>query len=89
MPRRRSIDPFFLIVADRDNGVFTVEGPMTDDRPWNKAVIRAQNDKRHVTCCNGGNDQQEAIRSYGQSYNLRYVAPGSIVAVSGEDRGSS
>jgi hypothetical protein len=27
--------PFFLIVADYDRGFFTVEGPMTDDGPWN------------------------------------------------------
>jgi hypothetical protein len=30
--------PFFLIVADRDQGFFSVEGPMTDDRPWINAV---------------------------------------------------
>ena len=27
-------EPFFLIVIDRDRGVFCVEGPMTDDAPW-------------------------------------------------------
>jgi hypothetical protein len=26
---------FFLIVADYDQRFFCVEGPMTDDRPWN------------------------------------------------------
>jgi hypothetical protein len=30
--------PFFLIVADHDQGFFSVEGPMTDDRPWNNAA---------------------------------------------------
>jgi hypothetical protein len=30
--------PFFLIVTDLDRGVFSVEGPMTDDRPWHAAV---------------------------------------------------
>jgi hypothetical protein len=25
--------PFFLIVADHDQGFFSVEGPMADDRP--------------------------------------------------------
>ena len=30
--------PFYLIVADRDRGVFAVEGPMTDDRPWEAAA---------------------------------------------------
>ena len=26
-------EPFYLIVSDLDRGVFTVEGPMTDDGP--------------------------------------------------------
>jgi hypothetical protein len=30
---------FVLVVVDRDTGEFTVEGPMADDRPWNKAVV--------------------------------------------------
>ena len=29
---------FVLIVVDRDAGEFTVEGPISDDRPWNSAV---------------------------------------------------
>jgi hypothetical protein len=33
--------PFFLIVADHDQGFFSVEGPMTDDRPWRNAARHA------------------------------------------------
>ena len=40
--KRRKIVPFFLIVADRDKRVFTVEGPMLDDTAWSEAVGRAQ-----------------------------------------------
>ena len=29
---------FVLVVVDRDTGEFTIEGPMSDDRPWNSAV---------------------------------------------------
>ena len=43
MPRVRYIDPFYMIVTDKDHGTFSVEGPMTDDRPWNHAVVLAQN----------------------------------------------
>ena len=32
---------FYLIVIDHDRGMFTVEGPMTDDRDWRAAVRRA------------------------------------------------
>ena len=30
---------FVLVVVDRDTGEFTVEGPMSDDRLWNSAVV--------------------------------------------------
>ena len=43
MPRDESDPPFYLIVADHDRGVFAVEGPMTDDRPWNEAATWARN----------------------------------------------
>jgi hypothetical protein len=32
---------FVLVVVDRDTTEFTVEGPMSDDRPWNSAVVNA------------------------------------------------
>jgi hypothetical protein len=34
--------PLFLIVADHDQGFFSVEGPMTDDRPWQNAARHAR-----------------------------------------------
>jgi hypothetical protein len=34
MPRDNPAGPFYLIVTNHDRGVFAVEGPMTDDRPW-------------------------------------------------------
>ena len=33
---------FVLVVVNRDVGEFTIKGPMTDDRPWNNAVVDAQ-----------------------------------------------
>ena len=41
MPNPNPTQPFFLIVADLDTGLFCVEGPMTDDGPWNLAAGRA------------------------------------------------
>src|SRR4051812_12702920 len=41
---------FLLIVVDRDTGEFTVEGPMSDDRPWNTAVVNAQKVGRNIRC---------------------------------------
>jgi hypothetical protein len=44
------IEPFFLIVADHDRRVFAVEGPMTDDRPWEAAAkfARSNGAPHHV-----------------------------------------
>jgi len=79
VPRPCRPVPFFLIVSDLDKGVFTVEGPMNDDMPWNKAVERAQGVGRQVKCCNGGRNRDEAISSFSRTYGLRFVERGSIV----------
>ena len=86
MPRSFSTRPFFLIVSDWDKRVFTVEGPMTDDRPWNKAVARAQGAGRQVKCCSGGSNRDEAIRAYGGAFGLKFVERGSIVQPTIDDR---
>jgi hypothetical protein len=51
--------PFFLIVADYDRGLFSVEGPMTDDGPWNLAAGRGRENNRHVHCGPTGTDRDE------------------------------
>jgi hypothetical protein len=33
---------FVLIVVDRDTRKLTVEGPMSDVRPWNSVMVNAQ-----------------------------------------------
>src|ERR1700745_1966855 len=50
MARERHIKSFYLIITDKDNGTFCVEGPMTDDRLGNHAVIVAQKLGRQVRC---------------------------------------
>jgi hypothetical protein len=42
--------PFFLIVADHDQGFFSVEGPMTDDGPWKNAVRHAHDQHGRQIC---------------------------------------
>lgn len=41
---------FYLMIADHDHRQFTVEGPMSDDRPWNLRVVDAQRLGSDVTC---------------------------------------
>jgi hypothetical protein len=77
--KRRKIVPFFLIVADRDKRVFTVEGPMVDDRGWNEAVGRAQKEGRRVTCCGVGSDRCRAEKDYAAASRFKLAPSGSIV----------
>ena len=77
MPRDESSQPFFLIVTDHDRGVFAVEGPMTDDRPWNEAASYARNHQHRVVC--GGVDRDELAAEYRRTHNLAGVPPGSIL----------
>jgi hypothetical protein len=43
MPAADPSLPSYLIVTDHDRDFFAVEGPMTDDRPWNEAAAFARN----------------------------------------------
>jgi len=41
---------FVLVFVDRDTGESSVEGPMSDDRPRNSAVVNAQKVGRNIRC---------------------------------------
>jgi hypothetical protein len=71
--------PFFLIVADYDRGLFSVEGPMTDDAQWQNAVRDARNHQRHVTCGPAGPDRDALAVNFRSAHNLAGAPPGSIV----------
>ena len=79
MPDPHSTAPFFLIVADHDRRVFTVEGPMTDDGPWNQAAGRAREAERDVVCGPTGPDRQALAAAFQQAHRLGGAPPGSIV----------
>jgi hypothetical protein len=73
--------PFFLIVADEDRGVFSVEGPMTDDAPWRAAARQALNrQQRHIACGPAGPDGDALAAEYRDRHKFfAGVPPGSIV----------
>jgi hypothetical protein len=72
--------PFFLIVADHDEGFFSVEGPMTDDRPWKNAVRHAHDQLgRQVVCGPAGPDRNALATEFQRAEKLAGVPPGSIV----------
>jgi len=80
MPRQGGIAPFYLIVTDKDNATFSVEGPMTDDRPWNRAVVAAQKSGRQVRCSTAsGSSADDVARNWLQWYSGKRVQPGEIV----------
>jgi hypothetical protein len=69
MTKRR----FVLVVVDRGTSEFTVEGPMSDDRLWNSAVVNAQ-------CFSMGDIGPDvAATEWHSSYGGRRIASGSIV----------
>ena len=82
-PPAGDIDPpklFFLIVADYDQGFFCVEGPMTDDRPWNNAARHARdNFHRRVVCGPSGPDRNRLAGDVQRTEKLGGVPPGSIL----------
>ena len=76
MPRQS----FYLIVTDKDEETFSVEGPMTDDRPWNHAVVVAQKSGRRVRCTPAnGSSAEDAARDWLQQYSGKQVPSGEIV----------
>lgn len=80
MPRSRRIDPFCLVVVDRDRRTFTVEGPMSDDTSWVNAVCRAQEAGRQVNCFTSGSaNPEQAAADYAAESGYSRVARGSIL----------
>jgi hypothetical protein len=79
MPNAPAPEPFFLIVADYDQGFFCVEGPMTDDRPWKDAALNARHHERRIECGPFGPDRDALAADYHRDHKLAGVPPGSIV----------
>jgi hypothetical protein len=73
---------FFLIVVDEDRKQFAVEGPLTDHKPWSRAIAAAQGEGRKIRCCNiSEKTRTDTIamwrRHYGHFY--RFVESGSAL----------
>ena len=80
MSREHYLEPFYLIITDKDNGTFSVEGPMTDDRLWNRAVVVAQKSGRQVRCSTAsGSSAEDTARNWLQRHSGKQVPPGEIV----------
>jgi hypothetical protein len=72
-------EPFFLIIIDHDREFFCVEGPMTDDAPWNRAAARARGNGRSIQRGPAGADRDALVAEYQQASRFGGVPPGSIV----------
>ncbi len=71
---------FYLIVTDQDKETFSVEGPMTDDRQWNHAIVVAQKSGRRVRCSTAnGSSAEDAARDWRQRYSETQVPSGEIL----------
>ena len=71
---------FFLIVADHDQGFFSVEGPMADDAPWKSAARHARDNlHRHIECGPADPDRDALAGKFQRTTKFAGVPPGSIV----------
>ncbi len=70
--------PFFLIVIDDDRGVFSVQGPLTDDRPWHSAARQAREQQRRIICGPTGTDRELLAAEFRRTRKLAGVPPGTI-----------
>jgi len=72
---------FILIVVDRDTSEFTVEGPMTDDHPWNVAAANAHDLGRNIRCFGMGDLTLDgAAAEWQTAFGGKRLAAGSIVS---------
>jgi hypothetical protein len=79
-PASDAATSFFLIVADHDQGFFSVEGPMTDDQPWQNAARHARDQlDRRVVCGPAGPDRNALAAEFQRAEKLGGVPPGSIL----------
>jgi len=72
-------EPFFLIIADDDAGLFCPEGPMTDAAAWKLAAGRACENGRSVSCGPSGSDREALAKEFRRTSKMGGAPPGSIV----------
>lgn len=79
MPTAQPTGSFFLIIADLDQGLFSVEGPMTDDQPWKQAALNARNNHRRIECGPASPDRDTLGADYHRAHKLAGVPPGTLL----------
>jgi hypothetical protein len=70
------------LTSDGHKG-FAVEGPMTDDRPWEAAAQFARSDEHRITCGPRGTDRDTLAAEFRHAHNFAGVPPGSILRAIG------
>jgi hypothetical protein len=72
--------PFFLILMDENARTFSVEGPMTDDRPWISQIVTAQRAGRKVRCVVAtGATREQCIKNWlASNPRMKLVEPGML-----------
>ena len=77
MPPKENLypEPFFLVVADRDNSLFNVVGPVEDDSVYVRIVSRLQDDGRKVQVFNPGEygSREDVISSVAVQLGFRHT----------------
>jgi hypothetical protein len=68
-------EPFFIVVVDRDNGIFNVIGPVEDDAPYVREVNRIQRKGRNVDLHNPGEfaARDDVVREVERTLGFAYA----------------
>ena len=66
---------FLLVIVDHDRNIFNVVGPMDNDDPWNKRVVKCQKNGRDVRCftASAGSTKKSIADQYSQQMGYKYV----------------
>ncbi|TIX86209.1 MAG: hypothetical protein E5V21_01740 [Mesorhizobium sp.] len=76
----RTLAPFVMVIADHDKKEFSVEGPMTDDTRWNKAIAAVNKGGRNINCSTTEASVERAAADHASQYGYKRVPAGSVVS---------
>ena len=63
---------FWFVVFDEDKKTFSIEGPMTNDQPWNAAVCRLREAGHNIRCTTPAlHSSREQLRQ--EAVNMGYT----------------
>ena len=86
MAKSRKPAPFWIIVADHDQKLFSKHGPMVDDGPINKLVTQYYAAGRHLQIIGSPEGSAESVTKLAQATAPGYEEVDSVFKAPGHTR---